>query len=555
MNDNINNNNYCNNNINKKSYFNILDLTNLQFSDMIKNTNLFDKDKIFSYALYNSYMKIDFDSENYEAENKEYISKIIDLINENQTLKENIISKSIEAIPIQENWFKAVMSQTNLLCEKLDLINIIKMYLNQEFQNCVTKTIYRLEQNDLLEYLLFNKENSLIFERFFKKTITGIQNINIKNTIVKDRVGGNIVKKTFGYKLPHSKVLFEMIMPVFEENIRSIIQSEEEMRSVYFETDEALKNEIELELKEFNKKFDFEFLHCLKTNENFDFLFDDLLDHKVKEYFISKFLEDFMLFFKTNKLSIEDINNNHKKVLSRKNSNRDLIEIPDKNSKDEDNFNKKSVKITKNSNCRNKNEFTTDCINLLIKAEHGTNNFLIENISKFVAYLLKNVSAIQKFIELCLTFERLFADFLPSFDKILKNAKYPLNDKTQYLETINQGLYRITEAVTNFILIKLANLPDMDEEQIYEFFNELTNAKFKVIEIDFSFKLYNKSVTYLSCIDDCKSYLIQEEKRTICDFYAEYVALIEEERDAKQFNQEALNNNLLKTFNLINDTF
>ena len=133
MNDNINNNNYCNNNINKKSYLNILDLTNLQFSDMIKNTNLFDKDKIFSYALYNSYMKIDFDSENYEAENKEYISKIIDLINENQTLKENIISKSIEAIPMQENWFKAIMSQTNLLCEKLDLINIIKMYLNQEF--------------------------------------------------------------------------------------------------------------------------------------------------------------------------------------------------------------------------------------------------------------------------------------------------------------------------------------------------------------------------------------------------------------------------------------
>ena len=296
-----------------KSYFNILDLTNLQFSDMIKNTNLFDKDKIFSYALYNSYMKIDFDSENYEAENKEYISKIIDLINENQTLKENIISKSIEAIPMQENWFKAVMSQTNLLCEKLDLINIIKMYLNQEFQNCVTKTIYRLEQNDLLEYLLFNKENSLVFERFFKKTITGIQNINIKNTIVKDRVGGNIVKKTFGYKLPNSKVLFEMIMPVFEENIRSIIQSEEEMRSVYFETDEDFEI-FNIELKEFNKKFDFEFLHCLKTNENFDYLFDDLLDHKVKEYFISKFLEDFMLFFKTNKLSIEDINNNHKKV-------------------------------------------------------------------------------------------------------------------------------------------------------------------------------------------------------------------------------------------------
>ena len=219
MNDNINNNNYCNNNINKKSYLNILDLTNLHVSDMIKNTNLFDKDKIFSYALYNSYMKIDFDSENYEAENKEYISKIIDLINENQTLKENIISKSIEAIPMQENWFKAIMSQTNLLCEKLDLINIIKMYLTQEFENCVTKTIYRLEQNDLLEYLLYNKENNLVFERFCKKTITGIQNINIKNTNVKDRVGGNIVKKTFGYKLPNSKVLFEMIMPVIEENI------------------------------------------------------------------------------------------------------------------------------------------------------------------------------------------------------------------------------------------------------------------------------------------------------------------------------------------------
>ena len=262
-----------------------------------------------------------------------------------------------------------------------------------------------------------------------------------------------------------------------------------------------------------------------------------------------------MLFFKTNKLSIEDINNNHKKVLSRKNSNRDLIEIPDKNSKDEDNFNKKSVKITKNSNCRNKNEFTTDFINLLIKAEHGINNFMIKNISKFVAYLLKNVNVIQKFIELSLTFERLFVDFLPSFDEILKKAKYPLNDKTQYLETINQGLYRMTEAVTNFILIKLANLPDMDEEQIYEFFNELTNAKFKVIEIDFSLKLSNKSVTYLSCIDDCNSYLIQEEKRTICDFYAEYVALIEEERDAKQFDQEVLNNNLLKTFNLIYDTF
>ena len=95
---------------------------------------------------------------------------------------------------------------------------------------------------------------------------------------MKDRVGGNIVKKTFGYKLPNSKVLFEMIMPVIEENIQSIIQSEEDMRSVYFDTDEDFEI-FNKELKEFNKIFDFEFLHCLKTNENFDYLFDDLLDH------------------------------------------------------------------------------------------------------------------------------------------------------------------------------------------------------------------------------------------------------------------------------------
>jgi len=94
------------------------------------------------------------------------------------------------------------------------------------------------------------------------------------------------------------------------------------MRSVNFDTDEDFEifnkelKKFNRELKEFNKKFDFEFLLSLKTNENFDYLFDDLLDHKVKEYFISKFLEDFILFFKTNKLSIEDINNNHKKVLS-----------------------------------------------------------------------------------------------------------------------------------------------------------------------------------------------------------------------------------------------
>ena len=51
---------------------------------------------------------------------------------------------------------------------------------------------------------------------------------------MKDRVGGNIVKKTFGYKLPNSKILLEMIMPVIEENFRSIIQSEEDIRSVYY---------------------------------------------------------------------------------------------------------------------------------------------------------------------------------------------------------------------------------------------------------------------------------------------------------------------------------
>jgi len=50
------------------------------------------------------------------------------------------------------------------------------------------------------------------------------------------------------------------------------------MRSVNFDTDEDFEI-FNKELKEFNKIFDFEFLHCLKTNENFDYLFDDLLDH------------------------------------------------------------------------------------------------------------------------------------------------------------------------------------------------------------------------------------------------------------------------------------
>jgi len=543
-------------NINKKKYLNILHLINLSLGDIFRNEKMFDKDKIFSYSLYNSYMKIGFDSENYN-ENcyKNYINKIIDLLNENKKLKEKIIKKALDELPIDENWFKLIMNRNDLLSEKCDLIYLLKIYLIEQFQTVLTKIIVKIEENNLIEHLLFNSENKYFYEYFSNRTILAIENLNVKNKIVKERIGGNIIKRIFGFKLPNSKILFDMVIPKLDNFLIDINQKEEEIRILNIETEEEFETHND-ELNEFKKKFVIEFIHLLRSNRNFDYLFLELEDEKLNSYNVNYFFDDFLLYYTFKNLSIEieedvkeeiNLQKNNYEILERDRKDIIIFDEYHKIGFDDDNINK-YYKYEK------KNIDIFKILYLIIKLEFNKNESKnLENLSEFILYLLSNSDSIQKYIEIFFILRKYFPNYLKDYQKILNQISYPINNyETKFKYKVNNSNYRLISGFIDFILYFVSKLEHLEEEKIFNFLNELKIIKDKIFEIDYSLRLYNKSIKKIANLNEINDFLFNESKEKLCNFYKSYVELLEEESYlSREKNFQSLKKNLKKTYNLI----
>lgn len=535
-------------------YLNILDILHLSFGDMIKNKKLFDREKIFSYAIYNSYMRIGFDSDNYDDEEyKTYVSDIINLILETPKLIEILITKSCEPmLERKDDWFRIIMNKREFLKEKLDLISLLKQYLVNEFQICLTKAIYLIEQNDLFEFLLYNRKSQIVFETLLDMSIQSIKKLNFQSVrLIKDRIGGNIIKRYFGFKLPKSRALLNKNLPLFENTLRELSEKEEVLRFADFENNNDVYYEFLNEYTQTKNRFEIEFIYSLKSDSDFNYLFELFNnDNKSKDFILKNFIDDFIFFFKTQHLSVslDPVNvpnqnfkalNNQNNINNIHNDDNNIILIEPNHNQRESISNKDIIKI----------------IEFVVLAEFGSLDFSLEKFSRCVSFLLNNGSIIQKYVNICMIYWKYFDNYLFSLEKAIFNVKYPINNDTKYLEVVNTGHYRIAESLLQNLFNYFGNLDGVSEEVINRFLTEIKIIKNEIYSIDFSLKMYNKSVKKLLNIDCFTQFLQQEEKKVIVNFYKEYISLLEDESYLAKNNQiQELCRNLSNTYDLVFQT-
>jgi len=311
-------------------------------------------------------------------------------------------------------------------------------------------------------------------------------------------------------------------LKILEENLLSITQKEEEIRYHFFENDEEYYDYV-IDFNEIKMKFEFEFLNLLKTNENMDYLFYNYKNPILKSKIYTNFFEDFLLFYKTNNLSSELDN------------------------KDNMQGNKKYDSLTINE--------IIEILKFIIKIEFRRIEYSLENFSKYISFLLSNTIYIQKYIEIFNIYRTFDPNYLNNLEKIIEQNSYPLEQYLKYSEIVNQGHYRISNAIISFALDKISNLDLLDNQQVFDFLNEIKGIKYSLVEMNFSLILKVKSIEKIEIIDLINNLILQEKKENVSKFYKELVALLEEEKNLIKFpNYEKLNNNLIKTFNLISET-
>jgi len=504
-----------------KKYLNILHIKNQTLEEILNNNKIFNQEKLICSSLYNSYMKIYFDSENYEENQKEdYIEQIIDLIVNNKNLRDKIISKSIESLPLKDKWFDLIMNKRKLFEEKIDLLSIVQVYLADQFQYCLDNVIICIEKNDLLECLLFYKNEKLVFDYLCNKTIKEIEKLNLKSIEVKDKIRGNVIKRIFGFKLPNSNNFFKMLMPSLEKNIISLNQIEEEMRNFYFE-DDIFSENLYSELIEIKDNLNENFQSLIKTNHQFDYLLD-IKDGKVDSDLLKSLLDDFLLYYTLNNIAADKEN---------------------------------IFRVQKELN--NLNIFDKDIISLLkfiIKAEFNKTDFSIQNFFKCFSFIMGNTIFIQNFLGISLNLKKFFPDYLEELNKIIYYIKFPFDKERKNIEAVNQGQYRLSCSIINFIFLMIGNLDILNDQQTYDFLNEIKSIKDKLIEIDFSLKLNNKSIKIIAIIDELNNFLIQEEKNYLSEFYKKYVEISGEDiKFSRDPNIKSLIDNFSKTYNFIHE--
>jgi len=496
----------------------IPELIKISLTELINDKRIFKKEEIFSSALRNSYMRIYFDSENHQDdENKNYVENIIDFINTNNKLKEKIIFKALEAFPKQENWIEKIMNLKDLLVEKASLIEIIKLYLEKEFKINLFKIIFHLEKNDLLKYLLYNEEDI-----FLNKTIDAINYLSIGEVLIRDNVGGNIVKRIFGYKLPNSYGSFEIILGIFRENLLTFIQKEEEFRNSDFEDNEEyyyyIYEDIYRECKENSVS---EFKYLLESFEKINYLFSNTNNPNSQINLLNNLFEDYLLFYQIKNLSTK-FNNNED---FRKNPNEKFINL---------------------------NEIK-DILKFIIVIEFNKIEFSKENISKYIIFLESNTLIIQKYLDLFIIFKKYDYNYLNNLKNIIEEINYPSDHPTKYLQILNQGHYIISTAIINFTLKLFKNIEKFENQQIFDLLDEINIVKDNLVDINYSLILKIKSIKQIETIVLITLLIIKEDRKNICNFFKKLVELFEEESLLMKdgYSNEKINNNLKQTFDLI----
>lgn len=87
-------------------------------------------------------------------------------------------------------------------------------------------------------------------------------------------MGGNIVKKLFGFKIPHSKAIIDLTMKNLEKYKNAIFAKEEEFRnSDELVSDEAYE-EICNKLNEMKEELNYELMHSLREIPTFAYYFE-----------------------------------------------------------------------------------------------------------------------------------------------------------------------------------------------------------------------------------------------------------------------------------------
>jgi len=501
---------------------NILEVYSLSEAEIINCQFLFEISRIFLYSIYNSYTKIGFDSNNYnDEENKDYIKKICDLIMESKNLKKALIDKSKELMIRNINClFEIIMKNEDYLREKLDLISLIKNYLSQEFQTCLTKIIFTVEKENMLEFLIHNKDEPEVFEIFEKLTIKTIENINnSENIIIKDRMGGNIVKKIFGFKIPHFKTIIELTMKNLEKYKNAIFAKEEEFRYSYEIDSEEAYEKICSELSEMKREINNEFIHSLRKIPEFAYYFeiDRNTNKKTQELIMTKFTKDFLFYYKTEKLSIDKI----QKI------NEDENEQLQNNYIDLNN-NNNIQKQTEESNIIH-NSNIIEILEFLFETEFDSAKFTSDSFSKWFCFMMNYNDYIQKYLDIFLILRKYFKDYLAEIKAIIIRIKYPKTEETKFKEKVNSSNYKLVSAIINFLIEKFSKLNELSKQDFYDLMSEIRIVKEYLFTISYSLCLFNQSIKKLEIIDELRSFVIFEDKEFISEIFRKYSRLLIEE--------------------------
>ena len=436
---------------------------NLKISELFQNTSIvaekyiynkkFIENNIFKIINYLNY-KILFETK--DLNNRNYASKITEMVLNNDFLKKNIIISLKNQGKNLPNCAKDIYFSDVIEINDIDFIEIISTKLSSIYFQFLLKIIYSGLSDNILNPFIINKDiNSLWKNDYFNNLITNYfekkENFNRK---VKMDINGNEIIIYNGLKLPQSKQNINILIKFFKEISQRYSKNEESLRYVY-------RNDRQIIMKELDYKKN---LGIFKDDLKFEIRKNDFLRKSFDLKYERILFEDYYVYFIIDCMANREIKYEHNEKLLK--------------------FLKLLIKIKLDT----------------FEEENKSENEEKEPIDKFIIILMftqgyKN--DIKIFLEIYLE----IVNYCDNLEEIMKNyldekkIKYEESQRSKkYTKTVNICLFSIIESFIRSILIFSKELIIKDKAKFKEYFKKFPLIETSLQKINKKYYLFSKEI-------------------------------------------------------------
>jgi len=235
------------------------------------------------------FMKLDYTTRQFSKYPiTNYIDNIINCISKDEVLQQHLIKFICNEMAQKHDWKEELLCNPNFAKRNQSLLEILEDRINMKIEDSLTKIIYALERDSMLDWYVSRSEKVRSKKASIEKIFyQNFDNIKTNNLNLRRGKQENPVEKVWGMSIPGSLFEIQRMVAAYEKDAEKVVQLED---SIKIERDDVEQNI--RDIKVIKKKIEKEIGNSTLSKQ-----IDSLSKPVEKEEFKELFMADIINYF------------------------------------------------------------------------------------------------------------------------------------------------------------------------------------------------------------------------------------------------------------------